>query len=130
MMGEKGKGKLDVKFGKKQNPYTKQFISAGLDLLSTGLQNREASRNEKMFRNKMGADQVFTPMQDMSRGDYTANEGYFRPDQQVPTQFTGYNFESPYARMGGSYKKGGEYYLTQDEIDEIIAMGGQIEFLD
>lgn len=127
---EVGKGKLDVKFGKKQNPYTKQFIGAGLDLLSAGLQNREASRNEKMFRNKMGADQVFTPMTDMSRGDYTANEGYFRPDQQVPTQFTGYNFESPYARMGGSYKKGGEYYLTQDEIDEIIAMGGQIEFLD
>jgi hypothetical protein len=130
MMDEKGKGNLKVKYGKKNNPYTKQFISAGLDLLSTGLQNREASRNEKMFRNKMGADQVFTPMQDMSRGDYTANEGYFRPDQQVPTQFTGYNFESPYARMGGSYKKGGEYYLTQDEIDEIIAMGGQIEFLD
>jgi hypothetical protein len=130
MMGEKGKGKLGVKFGKKQNPYTKQFIGAGLDLLSAGLQNREASKNEKMFRNKMGADQVFTPMEDMSRGDYTANEGYFRPDQQVPTQFTGYNFESPYARMGGSYKKGGEYYLTQDEIDEIIAMGGQIEFLD
>ena len=127
---EVGKGKLDVKYGKKQNPYTKQFIGAGLDLLSAGLQNREASRNEKMFRNKMGADQVFTKMPDMSRGDYTANEGYFRPDQQVPTQFTGYNFESPYARMGGSYKKGGEYYLTQEEIDEIIAMGGQVEFLD
>lgn len=127
---EVGKGKLDVKFGKKQNPYTKQFIGAGLDLLSAGLQNREASRNEKMFRNKMGADQVFTKMPDMSRGDYSANEGYFRPDQQVPTQFTGYNFESPYARMGGSYKKGGEYYLTQEEIDEIIAMGGQVEFLD
>jgi hypothetical protein len=130
MMGEKGKGNLKVKYGKKQNPYTKQFIGAGLDLLSAGLQNREASRNEKMFRNKMGADQVFTEMPDMSRGDYTANEGYFRPDQQVPTQFTGYNFESPYARMGGSYKKGGEYYLTQEEIDEIIAMGGQVEFLD
>lgn len=127
---EVGKGKLDVKFGKKQNPYTKQFIGAGLDLLSAGMTNREARQNEKMFRSKMGADQVFTPMQDMSRGDYTANEGYFRPDQQVPVQFSGYNFESPYARYGGSYQKGGEYYLSDEEIQEIINMGGEVEFLD
>ena len=129
-MGLVGKGKLDVKFGKKNNPYTKQFIGAGLDLLSAGITNREARKNEKMFRSKMGADQVFTPMQDMSRGDYTANEGYFRPDQQVPVQFSGYNFESPYARYGGSYQKGGEYYLSDEEIQEIINMGGEVEFLD
>jgi len=130
MMGEKGKGKLDVKFGKKKNPYAGEFINAGLDLLSAGMTNREARQNEKMFRSKMSADQVFTPMQDMSRGDYTANEGYFRPDQQVPVQFSGYNFESPYARYGGSYQKGGEYYLSDEEIQEIINMGGEVEFLD
>jgi hypothetical protein len=130
MMGEKGKGKLDVKFGKKSNPYAGEFINAGLDLLSAGMTNREAKQNEKMFRSKMGADQVFTPMQDMSKGDYTVNEGYFRPDQQVPVQFSGYNFESPYARYGGSYQKGGEYYLSDEEIQEIINMGGEVEFLD
>lgn len=121
--------KATVKFGQ-YNPYEAPMYMAGLDVIGGMAQNLDASQKEKELKNKTTASEVFTTDTDMSRGDYTANEGYFRPDQQVPTQFKGYNFKSPYAKMGGSYKKGGEYYLTQEEIDEIIAMGGQVEFLD
>jgi hypothetical protein len=118
-----------MKFGR-YNPYEAPMYMAGLDVIGGMGQNLDAYQKQKQLRNKTTASSVFTTDTDMSRGDYTANEGYFRPDQQVPTQFKGYNFKSPYAKMGGSYKKGGEYYLTQDEIDEIIQNGGQVEFLD
>ncbi len=129
-MGLVGKGKLDYKFGKKSNPYAGELALAGLNALRIGLHNRDINKNKNIFRDKMGADQVFTKMNDMSKGDYTMNEGYFRPNQQVPVQFSGYNFESPYAKMGGSYKKGGEYYLSDAEIQRIIDMGGEVEFLE
>ena len=121
--------KATVKFGQ-YNPYEAPMYMAGLDVIGGMGQNLDASQKEKELKNKTTASEVFTSMPDMSKGDYTVNEGYFKPDEQVPTQFKGYNFKSPYAKMGGSYKKGGEYYLTQEEIDEIIAMGGQVEFLD
>ena len=124
-----GRTKATATFGQ-YNPYEAPMYMAGLDVIGGMGQNLDASQKEKELKNKTTASEVFTSMPDMSRGNYTANEGYFRPDKQVPTQFTGYNFKSPYAKMGGSYKKGGEYYLTQEEIDEIIAMGGQVEFLD
>lgn len=51
-----------------------------------------------------------------SRGDYTLNTGLgnnFRPDK------------STY----GSYKEGGEYKMSQEEIDAFIAAGGELDIL-
>ena len=119
--------KATVKFGH-YNPYEAPLLLAGMQGFADLRENSEAKKNEGIFRNKTSADQVFGEMNTF-RGDYDPF-GNFRPDQKVPVEESGYNFKSPYAKMGGSYKKGGEYYLTQREIDEIIAMGGQVEFLD
>lgn len=119
--------KATVKFGH-YNPYEAPLLLAGMQGFADLRENSEAKKNEGMFRNKTSADQVFGEMNTF-RGDYDPF-GNFRPDQKVPVEESGYNFKSSYAKMGGSYKKGGEYYLTQEEIDEIIAMGGQVEFLD
>jgi hypothetical protein len=124
-----GKSKTRVKFGH-YNPYAAMLSLAGADFLSGVATNRDARKNEKELRGKLESSQLFTPMPDMSRGDYTANEGYFRPDKMVPIKNAGYNFKSAYAKMGGSYKKGGEYYLSDDEINELIQNGGEIEYLD
>ena len=72
---------------------------------------------------------------DSSRGTWTTNRGDFRPDQHTPVQFQGWNqgmIGSPMTqyRQGGEYQTGGEYYLSNDEIQQIMAMGGQVEFLD
>jgi hypothetical protein len=111
------------------NPYEAPTMLAGLNLIEGFTQNMGNEKKKKEVYNKMSADQVYTKNTKKDRGDYN-DQGYFRLDQQVPVQFPGYNFTSPYARYGGSYKKGGEYYLSDEEIQEIINMGGQVEYLD
>jgi len=119
-----GEGSVDVKNKRKAKEFGMDTAYAALNFFAA------PKKEEGNARDRFSAANVYTQNNDLDRGDWTANEGYFRPDQDVPVQNTGYNFESMYAKMGGSYKKGGEYYLTDEEIDAIISMGGQVEFLD
>jgi hypothetical protein len=119
-----GEGSVDVKNKRKAKEFGMDTAYAALNFFAA------PKKEEGNARDRFSAANVYTQNNDLDKGDWTANEGYFRPDQDVPVQNTGYNFESMYAKMGGSYKKGGEYYLTDEEIDAIISMGGQVEFLD
>jgi len=117
--------KTRVKFGQ-YNPYEAPLYMAGLDFVAGAGNNLDAANTEKKMRDRTSASNIFATT-DMSKGDWSS-QGYFRPNQQVPVQFPGFNY--PSAKMGGGYKKGGEYYLTEDEINELIQNGGQVEFLD
>ena len=79
---------------------------------------------------------MFTTNTVRNRGKNTVNQGYFDPYNMVPVQFAGNDqgmIGSPniYSKYGGQpqYKDGGEYELTEEEIAQIVAMGGQIEYL-
>jgi hypothetical protein len=41
-----------------------------------------------------------------------------------PTQYTGM------AQYGGQFRQGGTYMLNDDDIRQVLAMGGTIEYLD
>lgn len=123
-MSKIGEGSMDVKNKRKAKEFGMDTAYAALNFFAA------PKKEEGNARDRFSAANVYTQNNDLDKGDWTANEGYFRPDQDIPVQNTGYNFESMYAKMGGSYKKGGEYYLTDEEIDAIISMGGQVEFLD
>ena len=93
--------------------------------------------NEPNYRNAVAnrtqAQNVFTPMAG-NRGMNTFNPiGVQAPNRQTPVQFAGM------ARYGGSkyksggakkFKEGGTYNLSQAEINQILAMGGEIEYID
>ena len=93
--------------------------------------------NEPNYRNAVAnrtqAQNVFTPMAG-NRGINTFNPiGVQAPNRQTPVQFAGM------ARYGGSkykcggakkFKEGGTYNLSQAEINQILAMGGEIEYVD
>ena len=93
--------------------------------------------NEPNYRNAVAnrtqAQNVFTPMAG-NRGMNTFNPiGVQAPNRQTPVQFAGM------ARYGGSkyksggakkFKEGGTYTLSQAEINQILAMGGEIEYVD
>ena len=93
--------------------------------------------NEPNYRNAVAnrtqAQNVFTPMAG-NRGINTFNPiGVQVPNRQTPVQFAGM------ARYGGSkykcggakkFKEGGTYNLSQAEINQILAMGGEIEYVD
>lgn len=101
------------------------MIGPGMDMI-TGMKNRLDNRsNEQQFENLTNADNVFQPMQ--------GNQGY-NPFNQMgndfvtgatPVQFTGR------AQYGGApFQEGGEYEVDDDTIQYILAMGGEIEYLD
>lgn len=114
---------------KKDNPFFAPAMLAGLNTLAGGAQNKDAKKKENQLRGKLSYDQIYSanPETSGSRGDWTFNEGYMRPNDMVPTQFTGNGMQM---QMGGAYSEGDELYLDEDEIQAFLAAGGQLDYLD
>jgi len=94
------------------------------NMLASFAENKQRKQYEEKLKKRQNADAVFTPlaMNMNSRGDYDKNSGLFRPDDMVPVQFRGYS--------GANLRQGGEYYMTDAEIQNFLKMGGQIEIID
>jgi hypothetical protein len=124
-------GKIVEKYKRGYNPEEAvAWGMAGMNAIASIPEAIDARKNEEKMKSRMFGDALFNPMQagDVSRGDYETNRGTFRPDDHVPTQFTGQNF----GQIGSpvQYEQGGEYDLTDAEIQQIMAMGGTVEYID
>lgn len=126
--------------------------------LSNFIENQNRSKEERKNQWRYSGDSTFAamPEQSSSRGDYGKlagqGEGMFRVDQDVPVQYRGFNMGNigsneynvkyggaPIYQDGGSmdeddsdgsYNEGDEVYMTDDEIQNYMKAGGEIEFLD
>lgn len=112
-------------------------IIGGMNFVSGFLENRDRRRQEKKNAWRFSGDANFQPMpeQSNSRGDYDPNSGMFRPNQYVPVQYAGTNYgnigSNMYAQYGGSgFNQGDEVYMTDDEVQNYLKAGGQVQFLD
>ena len=100
-------------------------INAGLDIFDQVTANRQQNQ---MLTDITAAESNYGISNQDDRGDYDPNSGLFRPDQ---TGFKGV------AGYGGIYATGGStedededvQYMTQEEIDDFIANGGELEYL-
>ena len=100
-------------------------INAGLDIFDQVTANRQQNQ---MLEDITSAESNYGISNQDDRGDYDPNSGLFRPDQ---TGFKGV------AGYGGVYANGGSteeddedvQYMTQEEIDDFIANGGELEYL-
>jgi hypothetical protein len=100
-------------------------VNAGLDIAD---QVKARRQENQMLANTTAAETNYGISNQDNRGDYDPNSGLFRPDQMG---FTGV------ARYGGIYATGGStedededvQYMTQEEIDDFIANGGELEYL-
>lgn len=90
----------------------------------------KANRQEnQMLENLTSAETNFGINNTYDQGDYDPNSGLFRPNK------TGFMGVSKYG--GGVYAMGGNtedededtQYMTQEEIDDFIANGGELEYL-
>lgn len=104
-------------------------ILAGTSAIAGVLERSQRRKQDQLLRQKQGADNSFLPVPASmgSRGDYDTNSGMLRPDKMVPTQFPG---GAPTGYGYSSYKSGGEYYMSEDDIAQILAGGGEIEYID
>jgi len=120
---------------------------AGSSWLSSLGENRKNKLNQEQYEGRLMGDALFE-VGDAGEGSWTVNRGDFRPNKQNPIFDKGYNFGaegSPIVQgqFGGQfgyqpmnngqqnsqYQAGGEYFLNDDEISNILQAGGQIEFI-
>ncbi len=101
---------------------------AAMSKISSIFELRDAKERERRFKELQGADNQFRATPGTDRGDYD-QFGNFRPDKKIPVQFAGYNTA---AQSGTPYmfQQGGEYYMTDDQVNSFRDAGGDIEFLD
>lgn len=92
-----------------------------------GFKNRiDDSKQMADFYDNFSADNLYASDPSRDRGDY-AESGLYRPDEQ------GQVWNSRSAQYGGyiddDFEDGEEVYMTDEEIKEYMANGGQIEFI-
>ena len=92
-----------------------------------GYKNRiDDTKQMQGFYDNLTADNLYASDPSRDRGDY-AESGLYRPDEQ------GQNWYGRSAQMGGyiddDFEDGEELYMTDDEIKQYMANGGQVEFI-
>jgi hypothetical protein len=96
----------------------------------TGMIDRSRNKkNEAKMYDNLNADNLYASDPSKDRGDYDANTGLFRMDEQ------GQQWNSRSKKYGGNiYQDGGmvegdEIFMTDEEIQEFLANGGDLEFI-
>jgi hypothetical protein len=119
---------IDVKNKLSQGEREARLI-AGNSLLRgiAGYKNRiDDTKQMEGFYDNLTADNLYASDPSRDRGDY-AESGLYRPDEQGQTWYC------RSAQMGGyvddDFEDGEEVYMTDEEIREYMANGGQIEFI-
>ncbi len=119
---------VDVKNKLSQGEREARLI-AGNSLMRgvAGFKNRlDDSKQMEGFYDNLTADNLYASDPSRDRGDY-AESGLYRPDEQGQTWY------GRSAQMGGyiddGFEDGEEVYMTDEEIKEYMANGGQIEFI-
>ena len=119
---------IDVKNKLSQGEREARLI-AGNTLLRgvAGYKNRiDDTKQMEGFYDNLTADNLYASDPSRDRGDY-AESGLYRPDEQGQTWY------GRSAQMGGyvddDFEDGEEVYMTDEEIKEYMANGGQIEFI-
>jgi len=111
----------------------KDYADASL-MVGNAVANQFENANFKKQQNQLltnmtSPESAFGVNNGYDRGDYDPNSGLFRPNEM------GFNGVSKYG--GGVYATGGNIenededtqYMTQEEIDDFIANGGELEYL-
>ena len=119
---------IDVKNKLSQGEREARLI-AGNSLMRgiAGYKNRiDDTKQMEGFYDNLTADNLYASDPSRDRGDY-AESGLYRPDEQGQTWY------GRSAQMGGyvddDFEDGEEVYMTDEEIKEYMANGGQIEFI-
>ena len=100
-------------------------IKGGMDIFSNVLEQSRAAAYQKKSESEARMKALATPVAG-SRGDVDVNDFSFRPNKVGMPTYQG----------GGAtiadrqYKIGGSYHMTQEEMTQFMAMGGQIKFID
>jgi hypothetical protein len=88
----------------------------------------ERSQQAKQNRNmgsKYDASNLYAQTDEKDRGTY-GQEGDFKPNE---TSFKGVVQYGGYMEEGGSYEEGGDTWMSEEQIQQFLAEGGELEFV-
>ena len=91
-----------------------------------GFLNNKADRKQEqeMYANNFNPMNIYGKKERMDRGDWEVNQGSYRMNQ------TGADRLGRSKQYGGqAFNEGEELYMTEEEIKEFLANGGQLEYL-
>ena len=142
---------LDVKVKNQfevDNEALVQLGNAGVEGVLGAIDKRQNLKRERPMYDNLSADNLYAAKTTKDRGDYVASgtgSGLFRPDEQGQNwnsrskQYGGENYEPDYSSIENNiyestFENGGFYeddvtYMTQDQIDQYLAAGGEIEYI-
>jgi hypothetical protein len=108
-------------------PLLNDKINRGVNFASGILEKLSAGKANKDMYDRYNADELYAVNQDKDRGTYDTNSGLFRPDEMG---FTGVAALGGYMQEGGGYyEEGGDTYMSEEEIQQFLADGGELEFI-
>lgn len=87
-------------------------FSQGLQIFNNLSANNAANLQQSNIKDQMRLDKM-TKATNGSRGDYDPNSGMFRVNQTTPAQ----------------YQVGGQYEMSDDEIQQFLKMGGKVKYV-
>lgn len=124
--------RLDINQSRRYNPEeVVNWSLAGVDVLTNMFNQDDRNAAKKREQELYGAENNFLTRPGGDRGEYGQTgmyTGEFVPNQMTPVQFSGKG-PSQY-KCGGQYEEGGEYEMTEEELAEFIANGGEVEYID
>jgi len=97
---------------------------AGNALLGFAERSQQALQNRNIG-SKYDASNLFAQTSKKNKGTY-GQEGDFRPNE---TGFKGVVQYGGYMEEGGSYEEGGDTWMSEDQIQQFLAEGGELEFV-
>lgn len=93
----------------------------------TGLLNRKDDKmNEMKMMDNLTSDNLYASDPSLDRGDTDTNTGLYRPDEM------GQTWNSRSKQYGGAmddYTEGDEVFMTDEELDNFLANGGEVEYI-
>ena len=109
-------------------------LNMGLDAFTGAMRGLDqAKQQNEMYANNFNADSLYGASTNKDKGDYVAygqQTGMFRPNetgQETMGRFA-YGQSGGYMQDGG-YTEGDEVDMTEEELAEFIANGGEVEYL-
>jgi hypothetical protein len=127
---KRNKGKLT--FGKNNTGVSEARLSlfnTGVDMIDSASRNRDYQKAEAEMQEDLNSNNLYASKSTLDKGDYETNSGLFRPDEQGAMRESRSKQYGGDVYQDGGYVEGDEVFMTDEEIQEFLANGGDLEFI-
>ena len=121
-------GNMSIDFDNRNTRATNQaylnVANAGIRGITGMIDRKRNKKNEAKLYDDYNADGVFASRQTINKGNYETNSGDFRPNESG-SKWTS-SSKSKYGGSSNEYNEGDEVEMSEDELADFIAAGGEI----